>query len=153
MIIHELVKMDNANRKSAMLFLTEVYGQFLGITSDVHVMRAPSAYELMLAEEGANQVDAEIAESCIRMWMPQRHFPRVNKIFGSFAQLFTNTLRNPSKEKADTIRAVFQAMDEVLWNQKQVTMVWSAIRACRTHYQKRGWKMQGKGRKGRKKRR
>lgn len=133
---HKLVKLVNAKRKSAMLFLTEGCSQFLGITSDVHVMRAPSAYELMLAEEGANKVDAEIAESCIRMWMPQRHFPRVNKIFGSFAQLFTNTLRNPSKQKADTIRAVFQAMDEVLWNQKQVTLVWSAIRACRTHYQK-----------------
>jgi endonuclease III len=132
-----LTKMKNVKRKSAMLLLTEVYGQFLGITSDVHVRMAALIYEYMRSQEGAKQVDAEIAESAMRMWMFQRHFPRANKIYGSFAQLFTNTLRNPTKDKAEIINAVFEAMDEVLWNQKQITMLWSAIRACRTGYQKK----------------
>jgi endonuclease III len=88
----KLINMKGVNRKSAMLLLTEVYGQFLGITSNVHVKNAVFAYELMQSEEGANQVDAEIAESSMRVWMFQHHFPRANKIYGSFAQLFTNTL-------------------------------------------------------------
>jgi endonuclease III len=60
-----LTSLANIERKSALLMGTEVFGNFLGFPSDVHVWKLVVAFQLATSEQGASKFSAEVAECSI----------------------------------------------------------------------------------------
>jgi hypothetical protein len=95
------------------------------------------AFTLATSEPGASKFTAGAAESFIRTWWPMQKYSRVYKIFGSLAQLFTKTLRNPdpnNKNDKALMTAVAESIDTFLHRPIQVRMMWAAMFTIRKHY-------------------
>lgn len=130
-----LIAIKGVNRKTALLMLTEVFGELCGIPSDSHIQHAIYAYWLFDETKGCSKVGADYAEAALREWIPQHRLPQTNKVFGSFAQLFTQDLTNVSTdEQQKTADGAMDAILDYLSGKKQVEMIWTAIFLVRKHY-------------------
>ena len=112
---------------------TEIFGFFTGIPADKHVWQAVFAYSLVISMKGAPQITAEAAECSLRQWVEHHRLPMVNKIFGSFAQLFTDTLNRPTDRK-ECARTICSAVGDYLHQEFHIALVFGAMWNVRRHY-------------------
>ena len=88
----DLMSFDGIARKTAVLTLNEALGKFEGIGTDVHVIETVKAFGFIDMADPKQQVNATHAEASLRTWVPKHRFPVINKLFGSFSQLFTQNI-------------------------------------------------------------
>ena len=131
-----LMNLAGAGRKTSLLMTTEIFGFFNGIPSDKHVHAGTQAYGLVWWDPNGKHFSPEQAEASLREWVPHHKLPSVNKIMGSFAQLFTNTLKSPTAATVDLQESVMEAMTDYLHKKIHIEMMWCAIAALRRHYLK-----------------
>ena len=134
--ISELIKMDGVGRKTAVITLNEAFGQFEGIGCDVHVSQCCEAFEF--AQCNGKRLSPAHAEMALREWIPERNFRQVNRIFGSFAQLFTQDLPLRGQSINDDERslaiAVCKAAGDFIHRTYHVQLLFCMICAMRKHY-------------------
>jgi endonuclease III len=130
-----LMAIYGVGRKSSLLMITEMFGFFTGLPPDKHVNEAPLAYKLVEAQNDAAKITPEQAEASLRTWIDHHRLPSVNKIFGSFAQLFTNKYKTVNKGTSqDDLQQMMAAMNDYLHKPMHLEFLWCAIKLVRCHY-------------------
>jgi endonuclease III len=130
----ELIQLPGVWRKTALLLLCEGMLVMMGIGSDIHVYQFALMHNLMEQSSSGSALTPEHAESLIRDLVDQRHQKDINRICGSFAQLFTQVLRKVEADNHEPMKAVVEAMSESIHMPHQVRLLWAMIAATREHY-------------------
>jgi len=139
----DLVRLKSINgvaRKTAVLMLNEAFGFFAGIGTDIHIVNLCLAFQLLLDITPAVYVGPAHAEAALRTWTPEHEFKRLNKVFGSFAQLFTQEyLTIKEKSIADHMRTdrLIGALLEYIHKPFHVELLWFMIKTARSYYKKK----------------
>jgi endonuclease III len=89
--LEALMDFLGVGRKTAILTLNETFGKFEGIGVDIHVTQCCLAFDFLKLPQSLRCSPLH-TEMALREFVPERKFPEINKIFGSVAQLFTQTL-------------------------------------------------------------
>ena len=129
----DLLSILGVGRKTAILTLNEVFGQFAGIGCDVHVSQVSQALGFM---DGASPTPKN-AEIALRTWLPERNYQEVNKILGSMAQLFTQDLSlSQSRDKIDyeLVRKLAKAAGDYVHKSYHIELLFCIIKTIRVHY-------------------
>ena len=130
-----LEKLNGFGRKTCLLLTTEVFGLFNGIPTDKHVLEGVLAHNLVRVNKGDPKLDAKRAEACLREWVPHSRQPQINRVFGSFAQLFTQDLTTPESVRSNEMGLkVMRAMMDYLHKPHHLELIWCAISMVRAHY-------------------
>jgi endonuclease III len=133
--ISSLESFRGFGEKTKQIMLTEVFGCYCGIPADKHVVKGVLAYGLVHREPGEREFDPVMAQASLREWVPARHLPSVNKILGSFAQLFTQVLVAPQPINQNGLGLrVMRAMMAHLHQPAHIELVWCCIRLVRDQY-------------------
>ena len=127
-----LLKLPGVARKTIILQQNEAFGLFTGIGADVHVMETCAALEFVDAAPGCPNLSPEIAEASLREWVDRRHYKDVNKIVGSFAQLFTRSLS--SSRDRPLAAKVAKASTDFIHSPYHVSLLWFMVSRIRSHY-------------------
>ena len=130
-----LTSFDGVARKTAILTLNEAFGLFKGIGCDVHVSQCSEAMKLV--KHVGKRLSPLHAEMALREWIQEKNFREVNKIFGSFAQLFTQSL--PLRTTKDDSHYVLvdrltKAAGDFLHRPYHVELLFCLIQITRHHY-------------------
>ena len=129
-----LVKLQGFGRKTCLLLTTEVFGLLNGIPTDKHVVEAVLAHKLVKLRRGDPRLNPDRAEASLREWIPHRHFSSINRVLGSFAQMFTQDLTTPASVLADGRGlTVMRAMLDYLHKPHHLELIWCAMRTIRLH--------------------
>ena len=132
--IEDLEAFFGVGRKTALLMLTEIFGCYRGIPSDKHVIQGVLAYNLV-GDSKKNKLDDLRAEASLRAWVPGHNLKEVNRIFGSFAQMFTQILWSPEAVRKDMLgERVVEAMVDYLHRPHHLATIRVSIVAVRRHY-------------------
>ena len=132
----DLTSFDRVAQKTAILLLNEAFGLFEGIGCDVHVSQCCEGMKLV--DHQGKRLSPIHAEMALREWVPEKKFREVNKIFGSFAQLFTQYLplrANQLDERTHQLLVdISKAGSDFIHKPYHVELLFCLIRITRQHY-------------------
>ena len=133
----ELMQFEGVARKTAVLALNEALGQFVGIGTDIHVIETVKSFNMIEMADPKQNVNAIHAEAALRTWVPKHMFPVINKIFGSFSQMFTQNIPARSNslgdEELDYMRSVCKAAANIR-ELYHVSLLFCMIHSTRRRY-------------------
>ena len=122
--------------KTRTVMRNEVLGQITGVASDIHIQYGVLAYNLGKWNK-PSECNAVCAEASIRTWLPTRKHPVANKVFGSFAQLFTQNLKTINTPEAKSLcGTVVYCMKYHIHMPMHISLLWWAITRVRSFYRK-----------------
>jgi hypothetical protein len=133
--LNALMELAGVGRKTALLLDCEFWGSFAGVATDTHVEQGTIGFGMVAQEAGCPKLTPMHIESSLREWVDHHRLPEVNKIFGSFAQVFTNELLTVrTQDQRNMVKEVMAAMGEYLHKPHHIELLWCAVVTIRTHY-------------------
>lgn len=134
-----LMALPGVARKTTILMLNEGFGFFAGIGTDKHVMEGAKCFGFWYDETTKNKdstgFTSEHVESSLREWIGACHHKDVNKIFGSFAQLFTQELSSiKTEDQRLKMFAVLRALGDFISMPYHLELFWFMVKKLRAHY-------------------
>ena len=128
------MRIKGIGRKSGVLLRNEGYGFFSGIGTDKHVFEICIALGFLLPLHGRN-LTVRHAECSLREWIAIQHYKDCNKVFGGFAQVFTQDFEKVEQgEKLIRVGKLARAISAYLQTDHQVELIWFIIARVRFHY-------------------
>jgi endonuclease III len=133
--IGELMEFKGVARKTAVLTLNEAFGLFEGIGCDIHVIQNCIAFQFLQLKSSTAKVGPIHAEMALRHWIGREKYPIVNKVFGSFSQLFTQMLglRSGTADPSVVTR-ICKAMTDYIHQTYHVELLFCLIKCLRKQY-------------------
>ena len=123
-----LLKLSGYGRKTILLLDTEVFGFLNGLATDKHVSAMVQALPLVKINPGDPRFTVRHAESSLTAWVPERRWHTINRIFGSFAQLFTMEFSSIERVKQTSVCLdVMDGMLDYLHQPHHFELLWCAI--------------------------
>lgn len=133
--LEALTSLPGVGRKTAILTQNESFGFFAGIGCDKHVLECCKAFGFLEGAASGVQLTPDHAECMLRQWVGQSHYPGTNKLFGGFAQMFTQNLRGGMRtEERALAQKVVKAIGDHLHKPYHIEMLWFMIGRVRNHY-------------------
>ena len=131
-----LMAFDGIARKTAVLALNELLGKFEGIGTDIHVIETVKALLFILMQNRDQNVNATHAEASLRTWVPKHMYPVINKLFGSFSQLFTQNIpaRANVFDNPEYLSRISKAAGMFLREDYHISLLFCMIHATRRRY-------------------
>jgi hypothetical protein len=119
------------------LALNEALGQFVGIGTDIHVIETVKSLDMIVLSDQKQNINAFHAEAALQTWVPKHMFPVINKIFGSFSQLFTQNIparaNSIGEEDITYIRSVCKAASNIR-ERYHVSLLFCMLHSTRRRY-------------------
>jgi endonuclease III len=133
-----LMAFDGIARKTAVLALNEALGKFEGIGTDIHVIETVKALLFILMNNKTHNVNATHAEASLRTWVPKHMYPVINKLFGSFSQLFTQNIpaRANQFDNPEYLVRISKAAGMFLREPYHISLLFCMIHATRRRYRR-----------------
>ncbi len=130
----KLEQFAGVGRKTSTLCSNEIFGFFEGIPTDTHVMNVAAAIGLYKPPDGSKNLYEPHVEISLRKWMPAYDFKDANKVFGSFAQMFTQDLRVMDDSNAENVETLIESIAFHFSSMYHIEMLWFMIYHVRKHY-------------------
>jgi endonuclease III len=133
-----LAAFDGIARKTAVLALNEALGKFEGIGTDFHVIETVKALLFILMQNQNHNVNATHAEASLLTWVPKHMYPVINKLFGSFSQLFNQNIpaRANVFDNPEYLARICKAAGMFLREHYHISLLFCMIHATRHRYRR-----------------
>jgi endonuclease-3 len=139
--IEQLIKIDGVSRKTALLAQNEYYGiNSEGIACDIHVIHNCASFGFIKLKSKETKIRSLHVETALRHWIGRHDYQKVNKLFGSFSQLFTQLLKlrssknDDKKEDTKTLEKICKSMTDYIYQSYHVELLFCLISSLRRHY-------------------